>query len=241
MKLFPLGDAAIVVELGSVINEETHCKVRALSEYLTRHPLPGMIEYIPAFTTVTVFYDPCRVLANSGAETKTFVSPYQKMRAMLENILSELQDKTVEKTRVIEIPVCYGGEFGPDLGFVAEHNGLTPEDVIRIHSSAEYLVYMIGFAPGFPYLGGMPEQIATPRRSSPRLSIPVGSVGIAGKQTGVYPIATPGGWQLIGRTPLPLFMPDSDPPTPLKAGDRIRFRAISRQEYDEWKERGACG
>lgn len=137
---------------------------------------------------------------------------------------------------VIEIPVCYGEEFGPDLEFVANHNGLTPEEVIRIHSSAEYLVYMVGFAPGFPYLGGMPEAIAAPRRPSPRLAIPAGSVGIAGKQTGVYPIETPGGWQIIGRTPIALFVPDSNPPTILASGDRICFRPISRQEYMERKE-----
>lgn len=243
MKLFPLGDAAVVIELGDEISEDVHRKVKALSMRLAERPIPGMIEYVPAFTTVTVFYDPCLVLKEMGirlTENKTLAppSPYQQMCSLLKDTLTDIEAEADVPTRVIEIPVCYGEEFGPDLEFVAKHNGLTPEEVIRIHSEAEYLVYMIGFAPGFPYLGGMPEAIAAPRRPSPRLSIPAGSVGIAGKQTGVYPIETPGGWQLIGRTPLKLFVPDSDSPTLLTAGDRIRFRAISRHEYDEWKEGG---
>ena len=128
------------------------------------------------------------------------------------------------------------GSWGPDVDVVAAHNRLTPEEIIRIHTSVEYLVYMIGFAPGFPYLGGMPERIATPRRESPRVSIPAGSVGIAGQQTGVYPIATPGGWQIIGRTPLRLFQPEQEQPTLLQAGDRVRFRQITEAEYAAWAE-----
>lgn len=131
-----------------------------------------------------------------------------------------------------EIPVCYGGELGPDLPEVAAAHGLSEEEVVEIHASADYLVYMLGFAPGFAYLGGLPKRIATPRRRTPRLSIPAGTVGIAGDQTGVYPIATPGGWQLIGRTPDPLFLPDAMPPALLRAGDIVRFRPISRAEFD---------
>ncbi|CEH31399.1 kinase inhibitor [Aneurinibacillus migulanus] len=243
MKIYPLGDAAAVIELGEEISEAVHRKVKALSIQLEAQPIPGMIEYVPAFTTVTVFYDPYRVLREMGVQLSEagmsgLVSPYRKVHDMLERMVAEIGDEAEIAVRVIEIPVCYGEEFGPDLEFVANHNGLTPEEVIRIHSSAEYLVYMVGFAPGFPYLGGMPEAIAAPRRPSPRLAIPAGSVGIAGKQTGVYPIETPGGWQIIGRTPIELFIPDSDPPTILASGDRICFRAISRQEYMERKEGG---
>ncbi|MCP1358185.1 5-oxoprolinase subunit PxpB [Aneurinibacillus migulanus] len=243
MKIYPLGDAAAVIELGEEISEAVHRKVKALSIQLEAQPIPGMIEYVPAFTTVTVFYDPYRVLREMGVQLSEagmsgLVSPYRKVHDMLERMVAEIGDEAEIAARVIEIPVCYGEEFGPDLEFVANHNGLTPEEVIRIHSSAEYLVYMVGFAPGFPYLGGMPEAIAAPRRPSPRLAIPAGSVGIAGKQTGVYPIETPGGWQIIGRTPIELFIPDSDPPTILASGDRICFRAISRQEYMERKEGG---
>ncbi|NME99444.1 5-oxoprolinase subunit PxpB [Aneurinibacillus aneurinilyticus] len=241
MKIYPLGDAAAVVELGAEISEAVHRKVKALSMRLEAQPIPGMIEYVPAFTTVTVFYDPYRVLKEMGAQlSKTGiskgVSPYRKVYNILEQMAADIGDEAESTVRVIEIPVCYGEEFGPDLEFVANHNGLTPEEVIRIHSSAEYLVYMVGFAPGFPYLGGMPEAIAAPRHPSPRLAIPAGSVGIAGKQTGVYPIETPGGWQIIGRTPIALFVPDSNPPTILASGDRICFRPISRQEYMERKE-----
>lgn len=228
MRYFPLGDAAVVVEFDAVIGPSAHEKVRLLSSYLDHHAFPGMIEYIPAFTTVTVFYDP-------------FVLRYDEAQVELARAVLQAMDIPLEqKARTVEIPVCYGGEFGPDLEDVAAHNGLTADDVVRIHSSGEYLVYMIGFAPGFPYLGGMSERIAAPRRPSPRLSIPAGTVGIAGMQTGVYPIETPGGWQLIGRTPVPLFRPDMSPPTLLMAGDTIRFRPITRDEYENWEGDAEC-
>lgn len=223
MDFYPLGDTAVVVEFDTVIGPASHEHVRLLSLYLDHHPIPGMIEYVPAFTTVTVFYDPV-------------VLRYEEAQVKLERAVAQTAEMRLDKkVRTVEIPVCYGGEFGPDLDEVAAHNRLTADEVVRIHSSAEYLVYMIGFAPGFPYLGGMPERIATPRRSSPRLAIPAGSVGIAGMQTGVYPIVTPGGWQLIGRTPVPLFRPDMTPPTLLRAGDTIRFVPITEKEYDCWE------
>src|ERR671914_867162 len=153
---------------------------------------------------------------------------------MLTESPSEIEDLD---TRTVGIPVHYGGNFGPDLGFVALHNELTEQQVIEIHSQPMYLVYMIGFAPGFPYLGGMSERLASPRRESPREKIPAGSVGIAGSQTGVYPIETPGGWQLIGRTPLRLFRPDKDDPSLLRTGDRVRFHAIEPAEYGDVLER----
>jgi inhibitor of KinA len=139
----------------------------------------------------------------------------------------------------VDIPVCYGGDFGPDLDAVSSHTGLSTEEVVAIHGEPDYLVYMIGFAPGFPYLGGMSERLASPRRESPRAKIPPGSVGIAGSQTGVYPIETPGGWQLIGRTPLRLFRPERDEPSLLRTGDRVRFQAIDRAEYGDLLERDA--
>jgi inhibitor of KinA len=136
----------------------------------------------------------------------------------------------------VEIPVCYGGDFGPDLKSVADRNGLTPDEVVTIHCKSTYPVYMIGFAPGFPYLGGMSERISAPRLDTPRERIPAGSVGIAGTQTGVYPIETPGGWRLIGRTPLRLFDAVRDPPSLLQAGDRVRFTAIERGEFDRIRD-----
>lgn len=214
----PLGDRAVVARFGDAIDLETHQKVTSLAAHLDSRPFPGMIEAVPAFTTVTAYYDPLQLY-------------YEEAVEHLETVVQQMSVVTPEESQVVEIPVRYGGEYGPDLSFVAEHNGLSPEEVIEIHSSADYLVYMIGFAPGFPYLGGMPERIAAPRRDTPRPAIPAGSVGIAGAQTGVYPMETPGGWQIIGRTPLRLFTPDRTPPSLLKAGDRVRFVPLTSEEF----------
>lgn len=161
------------------------------------------------------------------------MSPFEVVSSILQSKLENEQTEKELDHRTVSIPVCYGGEYGPDLEYVARHHNLTPEEVISIHSEGEYLAYMIGFAPGFPFLGGLSEKIATPRRSSPRTSIPAGSVGIAGMQTGVYPISTPGGWQLIGQTPIKLFLPEQNPPSLLQAGDIVKFEPISKEEYQE--------
>lgn len=229
IKLVPLGEKAIIVQFSNIIDESTHKKVKAFVKYLEDHPFPGFIECVPAFTSVTVYYDLVSIY-NIYKER----SPYQMVHDWIDHLVTNMEDMVDHPPRVVEIPVCYGGEFGPDLHFVAEHNQLTESEVIDIHSKEEYLVYMIGFAPGFPYLGGMSERISAPRRPTPRMSIPAGSVGIAGLQTGVYPIATPGGWQLIGRTPVELFRPNENPPSFLQAGDIIRFRPISLKEYEEY-------
>lgn len=241
VQLSALGDCAIIIKFSKRIDLQTHHKVKALSTYLDENPFPGMVEYIPAFTTVTVFYDPLQIY-NLDSQNKLnknvsgYKSPYSIVESIMKKVLLSMKDDVNYKPRTVEIPVCYGGEFGPDLEYVAKHNELTIEEVINIHSNGEYLVYMIGFAPGFPYLGGMSERIAAPRHQSPRLLIPAGTVGIAGTQTGVYPIGTPGGWQLIGRTPLELFRPKDDIPSLLRSGDIIKFKPISREEYDTWKE-----
>ncbi|XID94574.1 5-oxoprolinase subunit PxpB [Paenibacillaceae bacterium WGS1546] len=233
-KIYPLGDAAVTVQLGERICTETHDRVRQLAEHLERHPFAGMIEYVPSFLSVAVYYDPFELLAAHGerSDSAEQPEPYALAVELLKRIVTELKDADRNETRIVEIPICYGGELGPDLPEVAAYHGLTEQEVIDIHASADYLVYMLGFAPGFAYLGGLPERIATPRRSTPRLSIPAGTVGIAGDQTGVYPIATPGGWQLIGKTPVPLFLPSENPPTLLRAGDIVRFRSITRDEFD---------
>ena len=221
-----LGDRALVVHLGDQIDTSTFRAVRSLSRQLEAIPPAGMMEFVPAFTTVAVYYDPLRT---SEAELKSHL-----------NDLVATADATVAPPpRAVEIPVCYGGEFGIDLDFVAKHANLTPQQVIETHAAADYLVHMIGFAPGFPYLGGMSSEIAAPRRSSPRLKIPAGSVGIAGDQTGIYPLETPGGWQLIGRTPLALFRPEQDPPTLLQAGDIVRFRPITPEQFRQLAEPSA--
>lgn len=214
----PLGDQAIVIEVGNEINEQVQNNVRVISSLLETHAPEWMIEFIPAFTTVSVFYDPLLLL-------------YNEAEIELTALLEKASEMAVPPTRIVEIPVCYGGSFGPDLEFVAQHNGLSPEEVVRIHIEGSYTVHMIGFAPGFPYLGGMSEKIAAPRQQSPRVRIPARSVGIAGSQTGIYPISTPGGWQLIGRTPIRLFVPEQEIPSRLQAGDTIRFKQISEAEY----------
>lgn len=227
----PLGDNAVLIELGNEISEDAHLKVQTLTAFLEKHPPDWMIEYIPAYTTVTIFYNPFEIYQFSDGEL-----PFDFICSLIKPLMVEMGENKAMEARIVEIPVCYGGEFGPDLDYVAEHNGLTPDEVINIHSSGSYLVYMIGFAPGFPFIGGMSEQIAAPRRDTPRLKIPERTVGIAGMQTGIYPIETPGGWQLIGRTPVKLFRPMDESPTLLKAGDKIKFKPISLEEYHHWEE-----
>ncbi|MFC4600742.1 5-oxoprolinase subunit PxpB [Cohnella hongkongensis] len=230
----PLGDAAVTIRLGEAICPQTHERVRQLADYLDRHPFAGMVEYVPSFLSVAVYYDPCVLLDAHGGSSASGDArdPYALAVGLMKGVLAELEQGERKPPRIVEIPVCYGGELGPDLPEVAAYHGLSEQEVADIHSSADYLVYMLGFAPGFAYLGGLPERIATPRRSTPRLSVPAGTVGIGGDQTGVYPISTPGGWQLIGKTPEPLFLPAANPPTLLRAGDIVRFRPISRSEYD---------
>jgi len=222
-------ESAVAVQFGQKIDPDLHKKVKALTLYLEHHPFEGLLEVVPAFANVTVFFDPV-IISIKNERPSTYVS------ALLKEILLNLQAMKTETERTVVIPVCYGGEFGPDLEFVAQYNHLSVEEVIHIHSESEYLVYMIGFAPGFPYLGGLSERIATPRKSKPRLRIPAGAVGIGGAQTGVYSISTPGGWQLIGQTPLTLFLQKEDRPSLLRSGDRVRFQPVSRNEYDALKE-----
>lgn len=220
----PLGDQAIIIEVGNEINEETHHRIRAIASLLEADPPHWMTEFIPAFTTVSIIYNPLHV-------------SYGELKSGLTALLKKASDIKIPPPRTIEIPVCYGGDHGPDLEFVAQHNGLSIEEVIAIHTGASYTVHMIGFAPGFPYLGGMSEKIAAPRRESPRVTIPERSVGIAGNQTGVYPISTPGGWQLIGRTPTRLFLPKKEIPSLLRAGDTIFFKQITAEEYQALEEK----
>lgn len=236
-ELLPLGDSAIMIRFGYGIDEATHRKVGALTAYLEEHPFAGMIECVPAFASAAIHYDPVAVKKSRVFSESIHTTIYETVCSRLQLLLSaaELSGADTDR-RTIEIPVCYGGEFGPDLSFVAAHNGLSEEEVVAIHTSGSYLVYMLGFAPGFPYLGGMSERIAAPRRQSPRTVIPEGSVGIAGGQTGVYPVATPGGWQLIGRTPLELFRPHEAVPSLLRSGDSVGFKPITKEQYNLYLE-----
>ncbi|SIS49411.1 5-oxoprolinase subunit PxpB [Salimicrobium flavidum] len=227
----PLGDRSFFVTLGEEISPETHHLVRTLTEHLKRKDLHWIEEVVPSYTGVAVYYDARALHAEFSS-----ASPYETAAALFSEFVSGMGREVKEKEKVVEIPVCYGGDFGPDLSGVAKKNGLKEKEVMEIHSSREYLVYMLGFAPGFPFLGGMDETIATPRKASPRLSVPEGSVGIAGSQTGVYPVETPGGWMLIGRTPLSLFRPEEDPPAYLQPGDRVKFYPVSFEEYKRLEE-----
>ena len=225
----------MIVQFADKIDPNTQKNILALIDLLKTSPFPGFLESLPSYTGVAVFYDPALVLS---ADPASILSPSDRVRQLLEDyIISSKHHQLNVEPETIEIPVCYDWTLGPDLQEVADYNQLTVDDVISIHSKGSYQVYMIGFAPGFPFLGGMSESIATPRKQQPRLEIPAGSVGIAGKQTGVYPMVTPGGWQLIGQTPLKMFDLNRNEPSLLKPGHIVRFRPISLEEYQDLKER----
>ena len=212
------GDSAVCVEFGNEISPEINKKIRAFKIAVEKSDIPGIVETVPTYRSLLVHYHP-EVIG-----CKALTEKFDKLMGSLSSI-------PIPPPTVIEIPVLYGGEMGPDIENVAEHNHKTVEEVIKIHTSEEYLIYMIGFIAGFPYLGGMSKEIATPRLKSPRVKIEGGSVGIAGEQTGIYPVASPGGWQLIGRTPLKLYDADREKPVLLEAGQYIKFAAVTEEEY----------
>ena len=228
--LYPLGDQAILIQFPQQVNESIHSMVQGISKRVEQESFEWLVEIVPAFASVAIHYDIRKLLHHTN--------PYLAVEKEITRMLKSKKSFENIPSREVAIPVLYGGETGPDLEEVAERNNLTPEQVISYHTEARYTVYMLGFAPGFPYIGGLNAKIATPRKSKPRLRIPAGSVGIAGEQTGVYPIETPGGWQVIGQTPEALFRPQNEAePTLLKAGDTVRFYAISEEEFQERKER----
>jgi inhibitor of KinA len=236
-KPVPLGDSAILIQLGTEVGEHIYQNVQLVFQCLQESPFTGMVDCVLSYTTLTVFYDPYVVWQNQSVyEQVKWDSPYERVIHDLQERLNKSHLQRRCEGKVVQIPVCYGGDFGPDLQEVASATGLTPDEVIAIHAGVRYLVYMIGFAPGFPYLGGMSEQIAVGRKLSPRVAIPAGSVGIAGTQTGIYPIETPGGWQLIGKTPRPLFRPNASQPSLLQPGDRVQFVPITPDEFQVWQE-----
>jgi inhibitor of KinA len=212
------GDRGLLVEYGDVIDPSINRKVRSVTIALGRENLMGVIELIPTYRSLVILYDPART------------NP-ARLRADVLSVEGRLAQIEIPPPETVEIPVCYGGKMGPDIEFVARSHGLTVEEVIRIHSEPVYQVYMIGFTPGFPFLGVLPEILHTPRLETPRKLVPAGSVGIANDQTGVYPIDSPGGWRLIGRTPLKLFDVQRENPFLLKAGDSLRFRPMSADEF----------
>ena len=222
----PVGDCAISIDFGQVIDPKINRQIRQIIEQIKDLQLDGIIELVPTYCALLVQYD-------------AMVYSYSDICRILEPTLQEsVMDSANELVTIVEIPTVYGGEFGPDLGFVASHNHLSEAEVVSIHSGTDYLVYMLGFIPGFTYLGGMDPRIATPRLSSPRTLIPAGSVGIAGEQTGTYPSDSPGGWQIIGRTPVTMYDMSKKQAALLQAGDYVRYVPIDENEFHRIKSMG---
>jgi len=211
-------DQSLLICFGQEITLDAHERVRKLLQLLESEPLAGIRNLHPAYCSVLVKFDALKWR-------------HEELEQLLGKYLHRLQDVTLPETRQVEIPVCYGGEHGPDLEEVGALHAMTPQQVIDLHSSTTYFVYFLGFVPGFAYLGELPKPLVTPRLPTPRRSVPPGSVGIAGSQTGVYPVATPGGWRLLGRTPMSLFQPNQNGLSLLSIGDRVRFHSISAKQF----------
>jgi len=219
VRYISFGDHALIMEFGNSINPEVNRKVHAFHDVISNAKLSGVCECVPTYRSLLITYDPTKI------SYEKLVSEAKSLEKMSKAGISE------RKARKAIVPVVYGGDFGPDITRVAQCHNLKEKDVIRIHAGREYLVYMIGFIAGFPYLGELADEIATPRLESPRLRVPEGSVGIAERQTGVYPREAPGGWHIIGRTPLKLFDPSWQPPALLQSGDTVKFRPVSIDEF----------
>lgn len=214
-----LGDSALLVRVGDSLG-----KVLATAEKLAAAKIPGVLEIAPAFASVAVFFASPRALAKGSASVRAALRDRGQARPLQ------------SEARLLEVPVCYEPEYGLDLEIVAGHSQLSPNEIARRHLQADYRVRCVGFTPGFPYLSGLPRVLATPRRATPRVAMPPGSVAIGGAQTGIYPLASPGGWNIIGRTPLRLFDAAREPAALLQTGDRVRFVAISGSEFERWEK-----
>ena len=224
-KIMAVSDNSIMIEYPAEISEEINSRIRYITRQISEKMAGRIIDIIPAYHTIAVGYD---CLEND----------YRTLIRDIEEIVAGSSVDEDEERDIVEIPVCYEEPYGLDIEEVCEIHDISREDLVRRHTAPEYLVYMVGFTPGFPYLGGMDESIATPRKKEPRSKIPAGSVGIAGSQTGVYPIESPGGWQIIGRTPLKLFDPYRENPVMIKSGQYIRYRSISAEEYEKLERNG---
>ncbi|HSV62117.1 MAG TPA: 5-oxoprolinase subunit PxpB [Chthoniobacterales bacterium] len=226
MRIEPLGDSALLVHVVEIFEtEQSLDAVLRATRQLETARIRGVLDLVPAYTTIGIFFDP--------AQTGTFDEIRTSIESALQTSLEPARPRADGNT-IIEVPVCYEDEFAPDLDEVARHAALSPDEVVRRHSEATYRVSCVGFTPGFGYLSGLPPKLATPRRASPRKEVPIGAVAIGGTQTGIYPRKSPGGWNIIGRTPLRLFDLDRNPPALFHTGDRVRFRKISRAEFDSF-------
>ncbi|MCX5821196.1 MAG: 5-oxoprolinase subunit PxpB [Deltaproteobacteria bacterium] len=218
------GDRALLVEYGDGIDPVVNDKVRAVTALLKKNLPAGVEAVVPAYRSLSILYDPLATTPAGLAE-------------ILHALEADSRAVEIAEPKVVPIPVCYGGEFGPDIGVVAEHTSLQENEIVAIHASVDYPIYMIGFMPGFCYLGGLDRRLQTPRRKTPRTNLPAGSVGVAESQTGMYPVDSPGGWQIIGRTPLRLFAPARENPFLYEEGDRIRFVPIAEAEFGRLYEK----
>jgi len=230
VRLLTAGEQGLVVEFGDKIDMAVNIRVHRVGKLLTGLKVIGILEIVPTYRSLMVYFDPL------------VISRYKLAKRVLKLIAeANSPNQEQEQARVVDIPVCYGGDFGPDMAFVTEHTGLSAEEVVELHTQVPYMVYMLGFMPGFPYLGGMSERLATPRLEKPRTVIAAGSVGIAGSQTGFYPVDSPGGWQIIGRTPLKGFDPVAQNPFPFQPGDYLRFRSVTVEDFTAISEAVASG
>jgi inhibitor of KinA len=219
----PMGEQVVIVQFEHVLSVEVNQRVQSFANVIKNHQISGVNQLIPAFNSLAICYDP-------------MVIDYNNLVNILRSLEGSVTEETKTNSSVIHVPVAYGGTYGPDLEDVARQTDLTTEEVIKIHHSNPYLVYMVGFIAGFPYCGDIDDRLVLPRRSSPRLKVVKGSVCIANKQTGMYTMTSPGGWHLIGWTPVQTFNPYHDPPSMLKGGDFIQFLPISAQEAEKWDE-----
>lgn len=218
-----MGDRGLLLEFGNEISREINEKVRRMALAIQTEVIEGIIETVPTYRSLLIIYNPTTL-------------PIKDLKERLEQIEEGLQQTPLPESKLIRIPVVYGGIYGPDLEGVAKYLQISPEEVIRLHCSQPYLIYMIGFMPGFPYMGELPQGLDVPRLKTPRLIVPKGSVAIAQRQTGIYSMKSPGGWQILGRTPIELFDPGKDPPALLQMGDYVQFYPIIEKEFESWKK-----
>jgi len=222
MQFYNMGDRGLLLEFGDEIRQEINEKVRRMALAIRSAAIPGIMEWTPTYRSLLVLYDP-------------LILPIGDLRRRLETLEEGLRQAALPEPGLTRIPVLYGGRHGPDLESVAEFHHTSPDEIIRLHCSRPYLIYLIGFMPGFPYMGALPEGLVTPRLKTPRVAVPAGTVAIAQKQTGIYPMESPGGWQLLGRTPVRMFDPSHDPPAYLRMGDLVQFFPITVKEFEGWR------
>jgi KipI family sensor histidine kinase inhibitor len=223
---YPIGDRGLLLEFGDEISREINEKVRRMALAIQAQATEGILETVPTYRSLLIIYNP-------------ILLPIEDLKKRLERIEKGLQQTPLQEPKLTRIPVVYGSIYGPDLESVARYLRISPEDVIRLHCSKPYLIYMIGFMPGYPYMGELPQTLVVPRLKTPRLVVPKGSVAIAQRQTGIYSMESPGGWQILGRTPVELFNPEKDPPALLQMGDFVQFYPISEEEFHNWNLKGA--